>query len=262
MFADRTTQVGLRHRNEMAKEEERKPLWRPANFKKRQYRRFSIDLPGKYWQTKDSKGTPCYAVDISKGGLQLYVSEKMELGQILKLRIFIDSSLESESIETDVQVVWKGDNPKGGGYRMGVRFVDISSSSPLLVLAKRLRSLGEWRDEYDNEIDPKLARVYQVLGMIYMYKDDHNQAILYFNKSIEVHPNHGEAYFYRGFTYYRKGVYGKSWEDILKAGELGFRVPQEFLENLNKASGGSNEFLHHFNKDLGGGERNAALLYS
>lgn len=242
MFADRTIQVGLRHQNEMAKEEERKPLWGPANFKKRQYRRFSINLPVKYWQTKNSEGKPCCAVDISKGGLQLYVSENMEVGQNLKLRIFIDSRLESKFIETDVEIVWKGVNPKGSGYRMGVRFVDIASSSPLLVLAKRLRYFGEWRDEYDNEIDPKLARAYQVLGKIYMYKDDHNHAILYFNKSIEVHPNHGEAYIYRGFTYYRKGVYGKSWEDILKAREFGLRVSQKFLENLNKASGGSKEF--------------------
>jgi len=240
-------------------EKMRKPLWGHANFNKRQYRRFSIDLPGKYWQTKNSKSNSCRVVDISKGGIQLYVSEKIEVGQNLKLRIFIDSRLESKSIETDVQVVWKGINLKGNGYRMGVRFVNISSSSPLLVLAKRVRNLGEWRDEYDNEIDPKLARVYQLVGKIYMYKDDHNHAILYFNKSIEVHPNQGEAYFYRAFTYYRKGVYGKSWEDILKAREFDFRVPQEFLENLNKASGGGKEFLDHLNKGLGGGERNAAV---
>ncbi len=47
---------------------------------------------------------------------------------------------------------------KGSGYRMGVRFVDISLSSPLLLLAKRVRNLGEWRDKYDNQIDPKFAR--------------------------------------------------------------------------------------------------------
>jgi tetratricopeptide (TPR) repeat protein len=259
MFADRTIQVGLGRQNEMLKEKERNPLWGPAYFKKRRYPRFSINLPVIYRQNKNFKSKPCHAVDISKGGLQLNVSEKIEVGQNLKLKIFIDARLESNSIETDVQVVWKGINPQGSGYRMGVRFVDISSSSPLLVLVKGSRYLGELKDKYNNEIDSKLARAYQVLGKIYMYKDDHNHAIFYFHKSIEADPNQGEAYFYRGFTYYRKGVYGKSWEDILKARELGFRVPQEFLKNLNKASGGSEEFLDHFNKGLEGGERSAAL---
>ncbi len=238
------------------------PLWRPANFNKRQYRRFSIDLPGKWWRTKNPESNSCRVVDISKGGLQLHVSEKIEVGQNLKLRIFIDSGIESKSIETDVQVVWKGVNLRGSGYRMGVRFVDVSSSSSFLILAKRVRNLGEWRDEYDYEIDPKLARVFQLLGEIYMFKDDHNNAILYFSKSIEVHPNCGEAYFYRGFTYYRKGVLGKSWEDVLKAREFHFRVPQEFLKNLIKASGGGKEFLDYFGKGQEEGERNAALLHS
>ncbi len=254
MFADRTIQVDLGHGNEMTKQEERKPHWGPANFMKRKYRRFSIDLPVQYWQTEISESKSCRAIDISKGGLQLYVSEKIGVGQNLKLRIFIDSSLESKPIETDIRVVWTGNDVEGNGYRMGARFVDISSSSPLLLLAKRLLYLREWRDEYDNQIDPKLARAYLILGKIYMNKGDYNHAILYFNKSIEIHPDEGSAYLYRGFTLYRKGVYEKSWEDILKARELGFRVPQDFLENLNKASGRSKEFLNHFTERLGAGE--------
>ncbi len=226
--------ITLRNRDVMMKEEERKPFWGPANFKKRQYRRFSIDLPVQYRQTKISKSQPCRAIDISKGGLQLYVSEKIGVGQNLKLRIFIDSSPGSKPVETDVQVVWNGTLQKDSGYRIGVKFVDISSSSPLLVLSKRLLHFAEWRDEYDNKIDPKLARAYWTLGKIYMSKADYNQAILYFNKSIEVHPDEGTAYLYRGFSYYRKGVYEKSWEDMQKARELGFRVPQEFLEGLTR----------------------------
>jgi len=226
--------INLRQRNEMAQEEERKPLGRPANLKKRQYRRFSIDLPVQYRETKIFKSKPCRAIDISKGGLQLHVSEKIGVGQNLNLRIFIDPSLGSKPFETDVQVVWNGIDQKDSGYQIGAKFVDISLSSPLLVLAKRLLHLGEWNDEYDNKIDPKLARAYWILGKIYLSKADYNQAILYFNKSIEAHPDEGEAYLYRGFTYFQKGVYGKSWEDILKAKELGFGVPPEFLEGLKR----------------------------
>ncbi len=233
-----TPTINLRDRNGKAKVEERKPLWGPVNFKKRQYRRFAIDLPVQYRETKISKSQPCRAIDISKGGLQLHVSEKIGVGQNLILRIFIDSSLGSKPLETDVQVVWSGIDQKDGGYQIGVKFVDIPLSSPLLVLAKRLLHLGEWSDEYDNKIDPKLARAYWILGKIYLSKGDYNQAILYFNKSIEAHPDEGEAYLYRGFTYFQKGVYGKSWEDILKAKELGFGVPPEFLEGLRRRTWG------------------------
>jgi len=248
MFADRAFPkiFGL----EMVKGK-RRPLEGPSNFKRRQSPRFAINLRSIYWQEKNSEGQPCLAVNISRGGLQLQVAEEIAVGQNLKLKILIDSRPESNPIETEVQVVWKGINPKGDGYRIGVRFMDICSSSPLLILAKGGRCLGDLRDKYSHKgIDSKLARVYQILGKIYIYKDDPNFAILYFCKSIEADPNQAEAYFYRGFTYYRKGVYGKSWEDILKARELGFRVPKEFLESLNQVSGGSKEFLDHFSKGL------------
>ncbi len=250
MSAERIIQAGLWRKNEMGKGEERKPHWTSPNFIKRQYPRFSTDLPVIYWQNENSATKSCRAVNLSKGGLQLNVSEKIEVGESLKLRIFFDAELESNSIETDVQVVWGGSNRKGGGYRIGVKFVDISSSSPLLELINGSLYLAEWKEK--NEIDSKLARAYQVLGKIYMFKNDHNHAMFYFFKSIEADPNHGEAYFYRGFTYYRKGVYGKSWEDILKARELGVRVPQEFLKKLSRACGGSEEFFDHFNKGLEG----------
>ncbi len=226
--------IALRQRNEMAKVEVRKPFWGPASFQKRKFRRFSIDWPVEYRETKISKRKSCRVIDISKGGLQLHVSEKMGVGQNLNLRIFIDPSLGSKPFETDVQVVWNGIDQKDSGYQIGAKFVDISLSSPLLVLAKRLLHLGEWNDEYDNRIDPKLARAYWILGKIYLSKGDYNQAILYFSKSIEAHPDEGEAYLYRGFSYFRKGVYGKSWEDMQKAKELGFEVPPEFLEGLTR----------------------------
>jgi hypothetical protein len=38
-------------------------------------------------------------------------------------------------------------------------------------------------------------------------------------------------------SYYYKKEYDKSWEDIKKAKDLGWRIPPEFLEELRKASG-------------------------
>jgi len=50
------------------------------------------------------------------------------------------------------------------------------------------------------------------------------------------------AYYNRGRTYYFKKdkEYDKSWNDIKKAQDLGYKVPPEFLDDLRKASGRQN----------------------
>jgi hypothetical protein len=45
------------------------------------------------------------------------------------------------------------------------------------------------------------------------------------------------AYFNRGRSYYFKKEYDKSWDDIRKAQDLGYKIPAEFLDDLRKASG-------------------------
>jgi hypothetical protein len=45
------------------------------------------------------------------------------------------------------------------------------------------------------------------------------------------------AYNNRGIDYYFKKEYDKSWENVKKAQELGFKIHAKFLEELSKASG-------------------------
>jgi hypothetical protein len=52
-----------------------------------------------------------------------------------------------------------------------------------------------------------------------------------------MHPKDGFVYFCRGFAYYFKKEYDKSWEDVKRAQDLGFQVPAEFLDDLRNASG-------------------------
>ncbi len=57
---------------------------------------------------------------------------------------------------------------------------------------------------------------------------------LYLNKAIQLEPNFGGTYFLRALVYGEKGDYPQAWEDIERAEGLGFKVPQEFISELEK----------------------------
>jgi tetratricopeptide (TPR) repeat protein len=71
-------------------------------------------------------------------------------------------------------------------------------------------------------------------------KGQYDQAITDYNKAIEIDPRFATAYYNRGRSYYLKNEYEKSWEDVNKAQELGYKVPADFLDDLRKASGRQN----------------------
>ncbi len=115
----------------MEKEErEAKPLFGVVNFERRKHPRFSVDLPVEYWQINNCKSRPTHTVNVSEGGLLLHLSEPMEIGQNLRLNLFIHSGADLDSIEAVGQVVWKDIHVgKDGDYRTGVKFVDIAAEN-------------------------------------------------------------------------------------------------------------------------------------
>jgi c-di-GMP-binding flagellar brake protein YcgR len=111
------------------KNEETEPCSGVVSFEKRGHPRFSIALPIEYWQIDKPKSRPGQTIDVSEGGLLLHLSESMEVGQVFRLTLFVPSGADLDSILALVQaeVVWKDTNAgKDGGYRVGVKFVDIS----------------------------------------------------------------------------------------------------------------------------------------
>ena len=115
----------------MTKEEDEeigtKPHFGTVNFERRRQLRISTDLPAEYWHVENPDNHPGRLLNASEGGLLLYLPEKIEAGQNLKVRLFIGPILELEPIDAFVQVVWNelhwGQN---GHYRTGVEFVNIS----------------------------------------------------------------------------------------------------------------------------------------
>lgn len=98
------------------------------NFEKRKHPRFSVDLPAEY-RHADSSVQQGHATNASEGGLLVYLPEKIEIGDYLKMKLFFSMGSELRHIEALVQVVWM-DMPlgkDGGDHRTGVRFVEIST---------------------------------------------------------------------------------------------------------------------------------------
>ena len=118
-----------------------KPNFGTVNFERRQHPRFSVNLPVEYRKIDNSKGRPANTGDLSEGGLLLYASEPMEIGQELTLKLFFTSERKLTSIQTRTQVVWKDIRiGNDGGCRIGVKFVDISSEA-LTLLKEFLNNL-------------------------------------------------------------------------------------------------------------------------
>jgi len=77
-------------------------------------------------------------------------------------------------------------------------------------------------------------------GNSYVDKGEYNLAISDYTKVLEINPKDARVYCDRGWTYYLKKEYDKSWKDINKAQELGYQIPPKYLEDLRKASGRQN----------------------
>lgn len=121
-----------------------KPRVGIINFEKRSHPRFSVDLPIEYYQTNSFPPHTGRVINASESGLLVYLPEKMEIGQHLRLKLFFVSGAELNTVEMLAEVVWRDIHlGKGwGDYRSGVKFVDISSED-LDRLKNFLGSLSE-----------------------------------------------------------------------------------------------------------------------
>ena len=142
----------------MGKEgKELQPRFGTVNFERRKHPRFVVDLPVEYWKVDHSKSCPGRATNVCEGGLLLHLSEQPEIGQNLRLNLFVDSGSELSCLEALVQVVWKDFRlEKDGDCRTGVRFVDISNQD-LDTLMRFLKNLMNLKSPSTIRISSRLA---------------------------------------------------------------------------------------------------------
>jgi len=109
------------------REKEIKSPFDVVNLERRKHPRFSVGLPVEYWKTYHPLSQPSRMINISEGGVLFHISEPIEIGENLKLKILTDSRLNLYAIEALVKVMWKDTHlGKEDGYRIGARFVEIS----------------------------------------------------------------------------------------------------------------------------------------
>ena len=99
-----------------------------VNFEKRKYPRFKVDLPIQYSAVDSPVVHTGRTLDASQGGLMLYVSEEVEIGQHLTLNLSFYIDAEWCTIQATAEVAWMDIHlgKDWGDYRAGMRFVDIS----------------------------------------------------------------------------------------------------------------------------------------
>ncbi len=101
------------------------------------------------------------------------------------------------------------------------------------------------QEEYDQailcfdkaiEIKPKFAQAYCDRGSAYKEQDRLEQAISDYNKAIEIDPEFAVAYCNRAVIFHAQGEFDKAWEDVHKAQNLDYQIPPDFLQSLRDAS--------------------------
>ena len=93
-------------------------------IEKRMYPRFLLNLPIEYYHLDSPIRYSSHTINVSEGGLMIYLAERLEAGQHINLKIFCSSGSALLTIETMAQVMWADAHPgKDGNYRHGVKSV-------------------------------------------------------------------------------------------------------------------------------------------
>jgi hypothetical protein len=98
-------------------------------FERRRHPRFMVELPVEYRRAGASRLRPGHTINFSEDGFMILVSERMEAGENLEMKIYFTSPSGLVTIAAVVKVIWAdSDEKEKGYYRFGVRYVDISTA--------------------------------------------------------------------------------------------------------------------------------------
>ena len=93
-----------------------------AVFERRKQVRRRVELPFDYSRLVEREDHGGTLADANEGGLQVYVPEKLQVGDLFKIKIFAPVNSEVETIRAIAKVVWA--NPtrgRSGKYRYGLQ---------------------------------------------------------------------------------------------------------------------------------------------
>ena len=94
----------------------------------RQYTRVLLHLPVEYYINNPKIPRLGHTTNLSPGGVMLNIPEKLDIGQSISLAIFVSWGKSVEAIKVSSQVIWVAGQEKDGGFRSGVKFIDLSAN--------------------------------------------------------------------------------------------------------------------------------------
>ena len=96
-----------------------------VKYEERKHSRFLFSLPIEYYPANSNFRKMGYTVNTSEEGAMISLSEKLDVGQLLKLKIFFSSGPGINTVEMLSQVIWIDKLEEEQNYRCGIKFVDI-----------------------------------------------------------------------------------------------------------------------------------------
>jgi hypothetical protein len=93
-----------------------------AIFERRKQPRRRVELPLDYSRLVEREDRGGILADANEGGLQVYLPEKLQIGDLFKIKIFAPVNSEVETIQALAKVVWAS-RTRGrlGKYRYGLQ---------------------------------------------------------------------------------------------------------------------------------------------
>jgi tetratricopeptide (TPR) repeat protein len=129
-----------------------------------------------------------------------------------------------------------------------------AEESEYIRSGKRLQDQEKYKeaiDEFTKEIKerPDSARAYIYRGGCQIRKGDLDAALVDYDKAIALDPKMGDAYQARAALYFARFSYKRSWDDLVKAKELGAKIDLELLHGLQQESGKTDVDFFGFDKN-------------
>jgi c-di-GMP-binding flagellar brake protein YcgR len=101
------------------------------DFERRGYPRVKVRLPIEYRRVHLATKQSARAGNVGEGGFGIFFPERLEIGEQLKVKLFLSSGPRLVTVDALVEVVWMDMEAveSSGEYRSGVKFIDISEEA-------------------------------------------------------------------------------------------------------------------------------------
>ena len=93
-----------------------------AVFERRKQLRRRVELPFDYSRLVEREDRGGTLADANEGGLQVYLPEKLQIGDLFRIKIFTPANSEVDTIQAIAKVVWASRSKgRSGKYRYGLQ---------------------------------------------------------------------------------------------------------------------------------------------